>query len=71
MISMVSIILPRAWVSVKRIKEIFDLETTIMDPINPKKIKEDTITIEFKDVYFRYPDAVEDVLEKRKIIHLK
>lgn len=63
MISMVSIILPRAWVSVKRISEIFNKDTSIKDPTNPKKLKNGSITVEFKDVYFRYPDAVEDVIE--------
>lgn len=62
MISMVSIILPRSWVSVKRLAEIFNLETSIKDPIKAKKLKDKKITVEFKDVYFRYPDAVEDII---------
>lgn len=63
MISMVSIILPRAWVSVKRIAEIFNLEPSVKDPENPIKFKNLKGVVEFKDVYFRYPDAEEDVLE--------
>jgi len=64
MISMVSIILPRAWVSVKRIAEVFNLETSIKNIDNPIKLnKKFKGVIEFKDVYFRYPDAEEDVLE--------
>ena len=64
MISMVSIMLPRAWVSVKRIAEVFNKDTSVKDPINPIKLKNTkTSTVEFKDVYFRYPDAEEDVLE--------
>lgn len=63
MISMVSIILPRAWVSVKRIAEIFNLEPSVKNPENPKKFKNLKGVVEFKDVYFRYPDAEEDVLE--------
>ncbi len=63
MISMVSIMLPRSWVSVKRIAEIFNLDSSIKDPINPVKFKNLKGVVEFKDVYFRYPDAEEDVLE--------
>lgn len=64
MLSMVSIILPRAWVSVKRIGEVLNKETSIVDDKNPKEFDpEKRGIIEFKDVYFRYPDAEEDVLE--------
>ncbi len=63
MISMVSIMLPRSWVSVKRIAEVLELETSVNDPINPIKFKNLKGVVEFKDVYFRYPDAEEDVLE--------
>ena len=63
MISMVSILLPRSWVSVKRIAEVFDMESSVKDPINPVKFKNLKGVVEFKDVYFRYPDAEEDVLE--------
>lgn len=64
MISMVSIMLPRAWVSVKRTNEILNTEISIKD--KEKLISFDPNlkgTIEFKDVYFRYPDAEEDVLQ--------
>jgi len=61
---MVSIILPRAWVSVKRIAEVFNLEPSIKNIDNPIKLnKKFKGIVEFKDVYFRYPDAEEDVLE--------
>ena len=64
MFSFLSIMIPRAFVSFKRIKEIFNKETSIKEPkiiksFNPK-LKG---IVEFKDVYFRYPDASEDVLE--------
>ena len=63
MIAMMSIMIPRAWVSVKRIAEIFNKDITVVDN-NNEVIKTDTEgVIEFKDVYFRYPDAEEDVLE--------
>lgn len=64
MISMMSIMLPRAWVSVKRVGEIFDKDISIKDKeiikdFDPKQKG----VVEFKDVYFRYPDAEEDVLQ--------
>ena len=63
MISMVSIMMPRALVSIKRIAEVLNKEVTVKDPINPKKFNEKSKgKVEFRDVYFRYPDAEEDVL---------
>lgn len=63
MISMVSIMMPRALVSVKRISEVLNKETNVKDPLKPKKFSNSVRgKIEFKDVYFRYPDAEEDVL---------
>lgn len=64
MLSMVSIILPRAWVSVKRVAEVLNKENSIVEAkvieeFDPEKKG----IVEFKDVYFRYPDAEEDVLE--------
>ncbi|MEG2322171.1 MAG: ABC transporter ATP-binding protein [Bacilli bacterium] len=63
MISMVSIMVPRAIVSMKRIGEVLSKEPSIKDPIKPLTFNSSNGVIEFKDVYFRYPDAVEDVLE--------
>jgi ATP-binding cassette subfamily B protein len=64
MLSMVSIALPRAWVSVKRIGEVLDKENSIKEAETLENFnKEKSGIIEFKDVYFRYPDAEEDVLE--------
>ena len=60
MISIVAIMMPRSIVSMKRISEIFNTKKTIED--GNKKINEDIETIEFKGVYFRYPNASEDVL---------
>lgn len=63
MISMVSIMMPRALVSIKRIAEVLNKEVTVKDPIKSKKFNEKTKgKVEFRDVYFRYPDAEEDVL---------
>ena len=64
MLSMISIMLPRSWVSVKRIAEVLDTESSIKQSSNPKEFdKAKKGLVEFKDVYFRYPDANEDVLQ--------
>ena len=65
MISMVSIILPRASVSVKRIREVLKKEPSVHDPSGPELqafSTDNDVALEFKDVYFRYPGAEEDVL---------
>jgi len=64
MISMVSIMLPRASVSAQRITEVLDKDVTIVDPINPKEVKKDMKgLLEFKNVSFKYPGAEEYVLK--------
>jgi ABC-type multidrug transport system, ATPase and permease components len=63
MISMVSIMIPRASVSAQRIAEVLDTKVTISDLEEPKKFSLDKKGyIEFKNVSFRYPGAEEDVL---------
>ncbi len=63
MISMISIMLPRASISAKRIVEIIDTDVSIKDPLTSKKtIPNKEGLIEFKNVSFRYPDASEDVI---------
>ena len=64
MISMVSIMVPRAFVSLKRIGEVLDKDTSIKQVDKPLKFDNKLKgVVEFKDVYFRYPDAEEDVLQ--------
>lgn len=64
MISMISIMLPRAAVSASRINEVLDKEDSIKDPANPKEFdKNEKGLVEFKNVSFKYPDAEEDILE--------
>ena len=63
MISMISIVLPRASVSAKRIIEIIETDSSIKNPKLEKKM--DNVKkgiVEFKNVCFRYPDANEDVI---------
>lgn len=64
MISMVSIMIPRAMVSVRRINEILDYDVKIKDSNNAKTIKNMKGLIEFKNVSFKYPNAKEKVLSK-------
>ena len=62
--SMVSIIMPRAVVSFKRISEVLNSLSTVLDPENPKKLKsKDNLTVKFNDVSFMYHDANENVIE--------
>ena len=64
MISLVSVMMPRALVSLKRIKEILKKQVSIVEPENPVPFKEDEKGIvEFKNVSFKYPDADEAMLK--------
>ena len=63
MLTMVSVMLPRATVAAKRIDEILSTETVIKDPEQEEPINPTLKGIlEFKNVSFRYPHAEEDVL---------
>jgi ATP-binding cassette subfamily B multidrug efflux pump len=64
MISMVSIMLPRASVSADRITEVIETEPFIKDPELPLTFDGNVSgVVEFRDVSFRYPGAEEDVLK--------
>lgn len=63
MISMMSIMLPRASVSAKRINEVLEHDVIIKEPKDKKQFDPNKKGIvEFKNVCFRYPDADYDVL---------
>ncbi len=63
MISMISIMLPRASVSARRIQEIIETEPSIQDQANRKSFdKNKEGWVEFKNVSFHYPDADTEVL---------
>jgi len=63
MISMISIMLPRAAVSAKRINEVLETKVAIQDIKNPKKFDEEKRgLVQFKNVSFRYPDADQELL---------
>ncbi|MBP1737058.1 MAG: ABC-type multidrug transport system, ATPase and permease component [Oscillospiraceae bacterium] len=64
MLTMISIMLPRAGVAAERIDEVIRSETSIHDA---QRVLDDTRTdwngvVSFEHVSFRYPDADEDVL---------
>lgn len=65
MITMISIMLPRAGVAANRIEEVIRTETDIKDK---EKVEDNMLEharglISFEDVSFRYPNADEDALE--------
>ena len=63
LISMVSVMLPRAVVSMDRIDEVINTDLSIKDKKDAKEFDENKKGIvEFKNVSFRYPNAQEDVL---------
>ena len=63
MISMVSVILPRAMVSAQRVSEVLNVDVAVKDSEKLQMFKGDEKgTIEFKNVSFRYPGADEDVI---------
>ena len=64
MISIISIMLPRAAVSARRINEVVDTVPSIKDKEETKKFNPDKKgLVEFKNVSFRYPDADTEILE--------
>jgi len=64
MLSMLFIFLPRAFVSGDRIAEVLEADNVIKDSQDPKPLPTPFYgKVEFRDVYFRYPDADEDVLQ--------
>jgi ATP-binding cassette subfamily B multidrug efflux pump len=63
MMSMMFIFLPRAAVSGDRIADVLETELVITDPEDPKQFKDPfSGEIEFNNVSFRYPAALDDVL---------
>jgi len=63
MLSFMFIIIPRASVSAGRIADVLETKAVINDAQNPKSFNQPfSGTIEFRNVCFRYPDALEDVL---------
>jgi ATP-binding cassette subfamily B multidrug efflux pump len=63
MMTMMFIFLPRAAVSGGRIADVLETDLVITDPQDPKPFDEPIVSqIEFRNVSFRYPGALDDVL---------
>ena len=62
MLAAILIMLPRARASAKRINEVLDTHSSIVDPVKPKTSKMTTGKVEFKDVVFQFKDAQQPTL---------
>ena len=62
MMTVMSIILPRAGVAAERIDEVIHTEVTVKDTENPVEIEDTKGIVEFDNVSFKYPGAKENVL---------
>lgn len=63
MLTMISVMLPRAVVSANRIEEVLQTEPVIQDKTNTTMQKISKGEVKFDNVFFKYPDADEYVLE--------
>ncbi len=62
-LTMVSVMMPRAEVACERVEEVLATESSIREPASPKTPAEGVRgELEFRDVAFQYPDAGEDVV---------
>ena len=62
MLTMISIILPRAIVAIKRIDEVLTVKNVIADTNEPKKLEDAKGLLKFNHVSFAYPNADEEAL---------
>lgn len=62
MLTMMSIMLPRAAVAAERIDEVVRTESSIKDADEPEKLTSHDGVISFEHINFKYPGAEEDVL---------
>ena len=63
LVSVTFFMVPRALVSVKRIKEVMDTEVSIYDKAETKQLPKENGDFVFDNVTFKYPGAEENVLE--------
>ena len=62
-LTMVSVMMPRAEVACERVEEVLACESSIREPACPKVPAEGVRgQLEFRDVAFQYPNAGEDVV---------
>ncbi len=65
MLAVIFVLMPRATVSAKRINEVLDTDINVKSGalIHNKDEENSDISVEFKNVSFKYPDAEEEVLK--------
>ncbi len=63
MLTMMSIMIPRAGVAADRIDEVLKTKSSITDPESPKKIEKHKGVVKFEHVNFRYPNAKANALD--------
>ena len=62
MLTMMSIMLPRAGVAADRIEEVIKTTSSVTDAAETVKLEDAKGVVEFRNVSFRYPDANENVI---------
>lgn len=62
MLTMMSIMLPRAAVAAERIEEVAQTDSSVLDAETPEKVSDIKGVLRFENVAFRYPGAEENVL---------
>ena len=62
MLTMMSIMLPRAGVAADRIEEVIRTTSSVTDAAETVKLEDAKGVVEFRNVSFRYPDANENVI---------
>ena len=63
MLTVMSVMLPRAGVAADRIDEVLKTDTTVLDPERSESISASTGTVVFDNVSFKYPNADDNALE--------
>ncbi len=63
MLTVMSVMLPRAGVAADRIDEVLKTDTSVTEPEAPEKITASTGTVCFENVSFRYPNADDYAIE--------
>ena len=68
MFAAILIMLPRARASAKRINEVLDTDSSIVDPTTPKTSETNQGRVEFKNVVFQFKDAQQPTLKNISFI---
>ena len=63
MTTMAAMMIPRAEVSARRITEVLETDSTVVDPADPQPITDENAGVELRDVTFSYPGAEVPVLD--------